>query len=188
MNKSKVYFVKLNEIEKIKNLLPEFKAPLGVKVHFGEDGNITYIPDAKIKPIIEIVDNPTLIECSVLYKSARSIAKTHRELALKHGFDFAPIDLLDGEEGDDFIEIEINKKHYDKCYLGKGLERYNSLLVVSHFKGHGGSKFGGALKNLGMGLASRKGKLAIHASIKHYIKKEKCISCGDCIKNCQQAR
>jgi len=184
MNKSKVFFIKLDEIEKLKSLFPKFKAPLGVKVHFGEEGNITFIRGEKIKPIVEMLEDPKFVECSVLYKGQRTFAKTHRELALKHGFDYAPIDLLDGEEGDDSIELEINKKHYQKCYLGKGLENYNSLLVISHFKGHMMAGFGGALKNIGMGLASRKGKLALHASIKHKIIKEKCISCGDCIRNC----
>ncbi len=184
MNKSKVYFVKLDELNKIKDLLPEFKPPLGVKVHFGEEGNKTFVPANLIKQIVNWVDNPTLVECSVLYRSPRSKATTHREVALKHGFNFAPIDFLDGEEGDDFIEIEIDGEHFKKCYLGKGLEKYKSLLVISHFKGHGGSGFGGDLKNLGMGLASRRGKLAIHALIKHNVNADKCNSCGICLKHC----
>jgi len=181
-----VYFIKLNELEKIKELLPQFKAPLGVKVHFGEEGNITFVPANLIKAITDMAANPTLIECSVLYKSPRSTAQGHKQVALNHGFNFAPLDFLDGEEGDDNIVVEIDGRHFKQCYLGKGLAKYNSILAISHFKGHGGSGFGGALKNMGMGLASRRGKLAIHASIKHQVDTERCISCGTCIAQCPE--
>lgn len=184
MDKSKVYFVKLNELDKIKDLLPEFTSPLGVKVHFGEEGNITYLPAGYVRQIISWLDKPTLIECSVLYKSPRSKAVTHRELALKHGFDFSPIDFLDGESGDNMTEVKIDGQHFKKCYLGKNLAKYKSLLVISHFKGHITSGFGGAIKNLGMGLASRRGKLALHAFVKHSVDSEKCIGCGLCLANC----
>jgi len=184
MEKSKVYFVKLNELEKIRDLLPEFTPPLGIKVHFGEEGNITYLPASYVKKIAAMVENPTLVECSVLYKSPRSKAKTHLALAIDHGFDFAPIDFLDGPDGDDCLAEEIKGKHFTKCYLGKNLEKYKSLLVVSHFKGHITGGFGGAIKNLSMGLASRRGKLAEHAFMKHKVKEEKCIACGLCLDNC----
>jgi len=184
MGKSKVYFIKLNELNKIKNLLPEFASPLGVKVHFGEEGNTTYLPASYVKAVSEMVENPTLIECSVLYKAVRSAASTHKELALKHGFTFAPIDFLDGELGDDTIEVEIGGEHFKKCYLGKGLAKYKSLLIISHFKGHISAGFGGAIKNLSMGLASRRGKLAQHAFVKHQVDPEKCLGCSLCIANC----
>ncbi len=184
MDKARVYFIKLNELNKIKELLPEFSSPLGVKVHFGEEGNITYLPASYVKAVAGMVNNPTLIECNVLYKSPRAKAGTHKELALKHGFSFAPIDFLDGEFGDDAIEVEIDGKHFKKCYLGKGLAKYKSLLVISHFNGHIIAGFGGAIKNLSMGLASRRGKLAQHAFVKHQADPEKCISCGLCIANC----
>ncbi len=182
--KAKVYFIKLNELEKIKGLLPAFRRPLGIKIHFGEEGNITHLPASLVKPIAAMVADPTFVETSVLYKSPRRTARGHRRVALSHGFDFAPIDFLDGETGDDCQEIEINGQHFKKCYLGAGLDKYQSLLVISHFKGHGGAKFGGALKNLGMGLACRRGKLAQHASTKHKVNPEKCIACGQCLANC----
>ncbi|MDD4333500.1 MAG: DUF362 domain-containing protein [Patescibacteria group bacterium] len=184
MSKSKVYFVKLNELNKIKDLLPSFDKPLGVKVHFGERGNISFVPAVYIKQIVEMINEPTLIETSVLYKSARRTAIGHKELAIEHGFDFAPVDFLDGEFGDDFMQVDIKGKHFQKAYLGKGLEKYKSLLVISHFKGHEMCGFGGALKNLGMGLASRRGKLAQHSSIKHEANKTKCVGCGLCVNDC----
>jgi uncharacterized protein len=184
MNKGKVFFLKLDGLNKIKDLLPEFNTPLGVKVHFGEAGNKTFVPANYVKQIADLVNEPTFIEASVLYKSPRRTAAGHKEVAHEHGFDFLPIDITDGETGDDCSEVKIDGKHFQNCYLGKGLEKYKSLLVISHFKGHMGAGFGGALKNIGMGLGCRRGKLAMHSMIKHHIKKEKCISCGACIANC----
>lgn len=164
--------------------MPPLGNPLALKTHFGEDGNKTSLPAEPVKRIARMKENPVLVETSVLYRGRRSRASTHRELALENGFDFAPLDLLDGEEGDDSLEAEIAGDHFNVCYLGKGLEEYRSLLVVSHFKGHVLSGFGGALKNLGMGLASRRGKLNQHESIKHQVNKKKCIGCGVCIRHC----
>jgi uncharacterized Fe-S center protein len=124
------------------------------------------------------------VECSVLYKSKRRNASGHREVAIAHGFDFAKLDFLDGECGDDDVAVRINKKNFRYCYLGAGIKKYKSLLVISHFKGHRESGFGGALKNIGMGLASRRGKLVQHSSIKHNVNEDLCIGCGQCKKNC----
>ena len=181
---SKVYFLKLGELNKIKNLLPEFNAPLGVKVHFGERGCDTFVPADYVRQITDLVNEPTFIETSVLYKSPRRTAAGHKEVAHEHGFDWLSIDFLDGEEGDNSLKIKIDGEYFKECYLGEGLEKYKDLLVISHFKGHGGAGFGGALKNLAMGLASRQGKLAMHASIKHNIKKERCVGCGECVSHC----
>ncbi len=184
VQQSNVYFIKLKEIEKIKELLPEFKGKVGVKVHFGEKGNISFVSAKSIKPIVEMIDSPTLIETSVLYRSPRGEASTHKKLALEHGFDFAPIDFLDGEKGDDSIEVKINGDHFKVCHIGAGLEKYNSLLVISHFKGHHMAGFGGAIKNLAMGFGSRRGKLDQHALLKHQVVQENCIGCKLCIDNC----
>lgn len=185
--KAKVYFLALDQAGKIKNLLPQFTGRLGVKVHFGEKGNVTFVPAEMIRTVVSELEEPTLIECSVLYKSPRSQAASHKQVAIEHGFDFAPIDFLDGEQGDDSQEVSLDGQHFKKAYLGAGLEKYNSLLVLSHFKAHRTSGFGGALKNLGMGLASRRGKLALHAEIKHSVNTEKCVSCGACLEQCPAA-
>ena len=187
-NKSKVYFVELNEIEKIKNLVPEFHGAMGLKCHFGEEGNDAYVPAEHIKKIAQMLDFPPLLETTVLYRSPRSRASTHKELAIRHEFDFAEIDILDGEEGDASMEVNLEKMNADtnmeKAFLGENLQNYESLLVVSHFKGHELSGFGGAIKNLSMGLASRRGKLDMHAGVKHQVKQEKCTGCSACIQNC----
>ena len=117
MEKSQVYFIKLDELDKIKKLLPEFKEPLGIKVHFGEEGNVTYLPAEYIKTIISRLKKPVLIETSVLYKSPRRTAAGHKRVALKHGFNFAPIDFLDGAEGDDSEAIKINGRHFKTCFF-----------------------------------------------------------------------
>lgn len=182
---STVYFLPQTDLKKIKQILPKFSGRLGVKVHFGEENNTTFIPAQKIKKIIGLLEEPVLVECNVLYKSPRQRADTHRQLAQEHGFDFAPIDILDGELGEKSFEAPVKKgQHFSLAFLGKGLKKYDSLLVISHFKGHIEAGFGGALKNLGMGLASRQGKLALHASIKHQVNPERCISCGTCLANC----
>jgi len=181
---SPVYFFRSNEIGKLIKILPKFRNRLGIKVHFGEEGNRTFIPAKVIKKITDSIKNPVLVECSVLYKSKRRTASGHREVALAHGFNFAKLDFLDGECGDDSAVVKINKKHFEYCYLGAGIKKYKSLLVISHFKGHRESNFSGALKNIGMGLASRRGKLAQHSSIRHYINESICTGCGQCRENC----
>jgi uncharacterized protein len=181
---AKVYFLKTNEIAKIRDFFPPLPTPVAIKTHFGEEGNVTYLPSSFVKEIAAMVEKPVLTETSVLYRSPRSKAVTHREIALSHGYDFAPIDFLDGEEGDDAMEIKICGDHFKTCYLGRGLVKYGSLLVVSHFKGHYPAGFGGALKNLGMGLASRRGKLAMHASVPHSVEADICVGCGTCINHC----
>ncbi len=182
-NKAKVYFLKLDQLENIKDLAPEFKGTLGLKCHFGEKGNDAFVPAEYVKKISGLFGYPNLIETSVLYRGPRSEARSHIELAREHGFNFAEIDILDGAVGDDNHAVELPdlKK---TCYLGAHLADYNSLLVSSHFKGHGIAGFGGAVKNLAMGLASRRGKLAMHAGVKHQVDPGICTACGTCIANC----
>ncbi len=186
--KAKVYFLKMNDLAKVKSLLPTFEGRLGLKCHFGEEGNDAFVSASFIKQIAAMVSFPPLLETTVLYRSQRSRASSHRALALRHGFDFARVDILDGEEGDDVMEYELKNPNSEvkakKYYLGKNLENYNSLLVVSHFKGHIAAGFGGAIKNLAMGLASRRGKLDMHAGTKHHVTQAECVSCGTCIENC----
>lgn len=186
--KTKVYFVKLNEIEKIKDLVPALTGSLGLKCHFGEEGNDAYVSPEIIKKVASMFDFPSLLETTVLYRSQRSRASTHRELAIRHGFDFGEIDILDGEKGDDNIEVDLKKlsseNKLEKAFLGANLQNYESLLVVSHFKGHEMSGFGGAIKNLSMGFASRRGKLNMHAGVKHQVDKAGCTGCKACINDC----
>ena len=154
---------------------------VAIKLHFGEKGNQTYLNPEIAKQIYEklisLGKKATLVETNALYKGGRTNRTDHIKTAKSHGFDFAPIDILDGELGEEFVEVEGRK-------LGKGLKKYDSLLVLTHFKGHMFAGFGGAIKNLSMGLASRAGKLDMHSKTRPIINSKKCSGCGNCIKHC----
>jgi len=184
----KVYLIKNNFEENIKKIYKElsknFKEKTAIKVHFGEKNCSTHLDPNLVKTLTKNIENPSLIECNVLYKGERTFKDTHLNLAKQHGFNFAPIIIADGDSVDNFIEIEIDKKHFKKIKIGKELKNFKNLVVFSHFTGHIATGFGGALKNLGMGLASRAGKLAIHCKTKITINPEKCTACNLCIENC----
>ena len=179
--------------EKIDSLLDKIddknlKGKVGLKVHFGEKGNETYL-DPKIakavyKRLVSMGYDVSLIECNVLYKGSRTNKKDHIKTAKSHGFDFGPIDILDGEDGSDDLTLPVQNGIVDKAKIGEGLKKYDSLIVLSHFKGHAATGFGGAFKNLGMGLGSRSGKLHMHSDVSPSIKKSNCTKCGVCIDNC----
>lgn len=161
---------------------------LAVKVHFGEKGNTTFLPPDFAKAICgELkgkVKSLDLVECTVLYKGERSFGSGHKKVALEHGFDFAPVEILDGEKGNEETLIKIDGKHFKEAKIGKGIEKYNAILAISHFKGHMAASYGGALKNIGMGLGSKGGKMAMHKSFKIASNPEICTGCGTCVKNC----
>lgn len=163
---------------------------VAIKVHFGEKGCITYLSPIIVKKvydkIISLGKNATLVECNVLYKGERMKRESHINLARSHGFDFAPIDILDGEKGEEEIIVEVEGGTVENVRLGKGLEKYDSMVVLSHFKGHIAAGYGGVFKNIGMGLGSRGGKLHMHSDISPTINRTKCTGCQECIKNCQE--
>jgi uncharacterized Fe-S center protein len=154
---------------------------VAIKVHFGEKGCDTYIDPKIVKSVYQKIEDlgkkPTLVECNVLYKGSRTNSTDHIKTAHKHGFVDMDIDILDGEKGEQFIEI-------NGCKLGAGLKKYDSLIVLSHFKGHSSAGFGAAIKNVGMGLGSRAGKLHMHSQICPFIDQEQCVGCGLCLKGC----
>ncbi|MBN2682119.1 MAG: DUF362 domain-containing protein [Bacteroidales bacterium] len=183
--KSEVYFTKdissagvLKIYEKIKS---EVKGKrIAIKVHFGEDGNQNYLSPNLVEGLCKLT-NGTLVETNVLYVSRRRYTESHIQLAKDHGFNFAPIDILDAE-GD--YSIKTNGTHYKEVKVGRSLDKYDSYIIFSHFKGHGMAGFGGAIKNVSMGLASIAGKMALHTSTVPTIKNEKCTKCGACEKKC----
>lgn len=159
-----------------------------LKVHFGEKGNNTYIKPENYLGIIALLKErgcaPYYMETSVLYAGERYERERHIKLALEHGFEQLPIEIADGKEGEDLSEVQINKKHFKSCYLGRGVVEAEQLLVLSHFKGHMLAGFGGALKQLSMGCAARAGKLAMHRGVKPTIKDRACKRCHICEKRC----
>ncbi len=153
---------------------------IAIKLHFGEEGNETFLDPELIKGLTEKLD-ATLVETNVLYVSKRRYTESHIELAREHGFDFAPIDILDSEG---YKEIPVQGKHFKSLRVGNRMEKYDTYLIYSHFKGHGMAGFGGAIKNVAMGLASVAGKMAMHASAIPAYSPSRCISCNLCVPEC----
>ena len=161
---SKVYFIKNitkeNVVRIYEELNKELKGNVAVKVHSGEDGNQNYLRPEFLVPIIEKV-NGTVVECNTAYEGARNTTDKHKELMDKHGWSkYFNVDIMDSE-GDICLDIP-NGKVIKKNYVGSHIKNYDSMLVVSHFKGHPMGGFGGALKQLSIGCASSYGKRYIH--------------------------
>ncbi|NMC59069.1 MAG: DUF362 domain-containing protein [Candidatus Methanofastidiosa archaeon] len=182
-NGTKALLKKLVEDEKIslENNIP-------LKVHFGENGNTTFIEPKNYEGIIEYLKENKIkscfIETNVLYRGQRTNRKNHVKLALKHGFTQLPIIIADGDIGEDYEEIEINKKNLKNCKIAKEITKHKQMIVLSHFKGHIGAGFGGAIKQLGMGCAARGGKLEQHANTIPILNFLKCKKCKKCIQKC----
>ncbi len=165
-----------------------FKGTVPLKVHFGEKGNDTYVPSTCYEGVMDYLKENDIesafIETNVLYRGARTTADSHREIAKEHGFTQLPVIIADGQMGEAFDEIQIDKEFFKSCKIGKSFGDYEQFIVMSHFKGHGSAGFGGAMKQLAMGFASRGGKMAQHAGINPVVKASRCTACGLCIKKC----
>ena len=157
---------------------------VGLKVHFGEGENTTHVNPEWLLDAKTIFTQPIFVECNVLYRGHRTTRKEHVEMAAKNGFDFLPIDILDGEAGEALIEIPVNVGSTKKAKIGGGIAKYDNLVSIAHFKGHMATGFGGALKNIGMGLGSRAGKMDMHSIISPVVKQDKCVACGTCVNDC----
>ena len=171
MEKAKVYFTKDTGSKSLVRLYEalgkELKGNVAVKLHSGERGNQNYLRPEFVKPIIDKV-NGTVVECNTAYGhdmgGARFNTTTHMEVMKEHGWtENFDVDILDSEGPDLTLEIP-NGKVIKENYVGKDLDKYNSLLVLSHFKGHPMGGFGGALKQLSIGCASSAGKCWIHST------------------------
>lgn len=175
MEKAKVYFIKditpENIIKAYEALGIKLPGKVAVKMHSGEKGNQNYLKPEFVKDMINYV-NGTVVECNTAYEGARNSTEKHKKLIEEHEWNkYFPFDLLD-EEGPD-MELDIpNGKVLKKNYVGKKLANYDSLLVLSHFKGHAMGGYGGALKQLSIGCASSAGKTLIHTAGKVSDQKE----------------
>ena len=166
MTKSKVYFTKSitpqTMIRMYEVLQKELPGKVGIKVHSGEVGNQNFLRPSFMKDVIQHV-NGTIVECNTAYEGKRNTTKAHWETMKLHGWtNIADVDILDAE-GDDVLEIKGGQQ-IDKNYVGNHMKNYDSLLVLSHFKGHPMGGFGGALKNISIGFASSNGKAYIHGA------------------------
>lgn len=164
-----------------------------LKIHFGEKGNTGHIRSAWLKGLIKrlsgITKNIFFTDTNVLYKaSARTNAVDHLKTAYEHGFGLdacgVPVIIADGLWGRNFTDIEINKKHFSKVKIANDIAVCDSILALTHITGHIMTGFAGAIKNLGMGCASRRGKFEQHCGVLPDFKKEACIGCGACVINC----
>ncbi len=167
MEKAKVYFTKEITPESVvkmyEKLGVELPGKVAVKLHSGEQGNQNYIRPEFVKAIVERV-NGTVVECNTAYGGARNSTEKHKKLIEEHGWTkYFNVDLMDAEGPD--MELSIpNGKVIKENFVGKNLKNYDSMLVLSHFKGHPMGGYGGALKQLSIGVASSQGKSWIHSA------------------------
>ncbi len=203
---NKVYFSDLrsrnsreNKVNKIRKLFDQssfnkivkMNGLTAVKLHFGEEGNDSYINPVFIRQVVDKIKesrgNPFLTDTNTLYFGSRHNSVQHLKTAIMHGFDYAvadaPIIIADGLLGENWTEVEINLKHFQKVKIAGDIETSDSMMVLSHFKGHGMSGFAGAIKNLAMGCAAAPGKIEQHECAKPIIT-ESCTGCGICVGEC----
>lgn len=165
--KTKVYFSRIITPEKVlelyKLLGKDLPGKVAIKVHSGEKGNQNFLRPDFWKSVVDHVGG-TVVECNTAYEGERNVTKKHVKLFEYHGWTkYFPLDLLDAEGPD--LELAIpGGKVIKKNYVGKNIQNYDSMLVLSHFKGHPMGGYGGALKQLSIGVASSFGKAYIHGA------------------------
>jgi uncharacterized protein len=165
---------------------------VALKLHFGELGNTAFIRPVYLRQIVQAVraagGSPFLTDANTLYAGTRSNAASHLTTAIQNGFAYAVVDaplvIADGLRGKSEVAVPINRKRFEAVYVGKEIVESDALISVAHFKGHELAGFGGAIKNVGMGCASRKGKLAQHSGLSPKVTEKDCIGCGDCAERC----
>ncbi len=204
--KSQVYFTSLRAryndglLTKIKRLaqaaglqkIVKEKGLTAVKLHFGERGNTAFIRPLLVRPIVDAIieagARPFLTDSGTLYPGTRGNAVDHLHTAILNGFAYpvvgAPLIIADGIDGRDEVAVPVNLKHFKEVSIGSAIVRAESLISLAHFKLHEASGFGGAIKNIGMGTASRKGKMAQHLGVAPVVGAKKCIGCGVCLEQC----
>jgi len=201
--KSKVYFISVNNSndlqvvnQKLKKLIGESKVldfirendKVAVKLHFGEEGNKGFVRPQHLRPVCDGIisrrASTFLADANTLYRGKRLNSSDHLKLAYEHGFTKvvtgAEVIIPDDTKKENVVAIEINQKFIKNASLTRIFIDADAIVAVSHFKGHILTGFGGALKNIGMGCASRQGKLAQHCDVAPVVHAERCIGCGEC--------
>lgn len=167
METAKVYFTKEITPESVVRLYDilgvKLNGKVAVKLHSGEEGNQNYLRPEFVKNIVKHV-NGTVVECNTAYDGARNTTEKHEKLMESHGWSkYFDVDIMDSESPDKSLEIPDGFM-IKKDYVGKHIDNYDSMLVLSHFKGHPMGGYGGALKQLSIGVASSYGKAYIHGA------------------------
>jgi uncharacterized protein len=203
---STVYFTDLrtrpkrNLLDKIGELLSRAKMDrrirkndmVAIKLHFGEVGNCAYLRPVFLRTIVDRVNSmgarPFLTDTNTLYTGGRSNGVSHINTAIRNGFDYAvvgcPIIIADGVRGSNGVKVRVPEGVLDEVNIAREIADADAMIVVTHFKGHELAGFGGALKNMGMGCATREGKLSMHSSVCPRVSAELCKGCGLCVEHC----
>lgn len=163
-----------------------------LKIHFGEWGNLAFVRPQFVREIVDFIRDrggkPFLVDCNTLYGGTRSCAPDHIMTAIRNGFGpevtGAPVVIADGLRGESRVKVEVKGRMVKEASIGSEIRHADAMVVVSHFKGHELTGFGGALKNLGMGCAAREGKLFQHSTVAPRVDVDKCVGCGHCVSVC----
>lgn len=167
---------------------------VALKLHFGEKGNMAFVHPLFLRALGDHIKAkgacPFLTDANTLYAGTRGDTVSHITTAIENGFTFSvtqmPIVIADGLRGASHAAVAIDQTLVKTAYIGKEILEADSLISIAHFKGHELSGFGGAIKNVGMGCASRKGKLDQHSDLSPKVKRKKCVGCGECVAHCAQ--
>jgi hypothetical protein len=203
---STVYFTDLrarpdrNLLHKVDALLSRMKVGkrigkndlVAIKLHFGEQGNCAFLRPIFLRTIVERVQGlgarPFLTDTNTLYTGSRSNGVSHITTAIRNGFDYAvvgcPLIIADGVRGSNGVKVPVSGEVLREVTIAKEIADADGLIVVTHFKGHELCGFGGALKNMGMGCATREGKLVQHSTVGPRINVERCKGCSLCLDSC----
>lgn len=165
---------------------------VGVKLHWGELGNHSYLPPDYAREIVrwlkEIGVQPFIFDTTVLYSGGRRKGEDSLKTAAEHGYtrDYLGCEVViaDGMDGADVIDIPCELKHFETVQVASVIDKVQGFVIFSHFKGHLGTGFGGAIKNLSMGFASRAQKQRMHADASPVLLKRRCTRCGVCVDVC----
>ncbi len=204
---SKVFFSSLkqkenkNQLDKIQQLLQLCNIQsifskdelIAIKIHFGEFGNAAFVRPVFLRPVVDLIKHigakAFLVDTNTLYIGMRTNSVDHLHNANLNGFGYStlqtPIVIADGLRGENSVAVKIDKGSTADVQLAADILNADGMVCISHFKGHEVTGMGGAIKNLSMGCASRKGKLDMHSGTKPVVKEELCIECGKCVDVCQ---
>ncbi len=165
---------------------------VALKVHFGESGNTGYINPVNLRPLVDFLlksgTKPFFTDTNTLYVGDRGESVSHALVAARHGYDpnniGAPVIIADGLKGEHEVTIPYEGKYISEAYVGGSIMESDMLVTVNHVKGHGLAGYGAAIKNIGMGCASKRGKMHIHITTGPKLVAEKCTGCKVCISEC----
>jgi uncharacterized Fe-S center protein len=165
---------------------------IAIKTHFGELGNTAFLRPVFLRPVIEKLNllgaKPFLTDTNTLYVGMRTNSVDHLHNATMNGFNFStlqvPVIIADGLRGDNSVSVDIDGEFLKQVNLAADIATADGMFVVSHFKGHEVTGFGGAIKNISMGCSCRQGKLDMHSDSKPSVHQDKCTSCGRCLSFC----